>query len=137
MTARHHIEITKRTHGPTGDGPPNSARLRAPPVLEQGERYTCIQRLRTFELAFEILDGEAEGCGAAMRAVAGFLDQMTLSHQCVDLLIGQRVARLHRGLAGHHVDEFVDDGFGLGRTTLLGELVKKIAHEGNDIGIPQ
>src|SRR5438105_3147797 len=64
---------------------------------------------RPLELLLEVAQGEPQCGGAAVRAVAGPLHQLAPREQRVDLCGGEWVARLDGGLAGHHVQDFVED----------------------------
>src|SRR5256885_8151939 len=46
-----------------------------------------------------------------MRAIARSADQIFSRQQRLDLALRERIARFHRGLAGHHVEDLVEQFF--------------------------
>src|SRR4051812_23640176 len=63
------------------------------------------------ELLLKIAKRKPKRCRPAVRAVAAAVDQLAAGEQGFDLAGGERVARFHRGFAGHHVEHFVQQLF--------------------------
>src|SRR5262245_54598617 len=53
------------------------------------------------ELPLQIVAAEEQGGGPAVRAVVGVVAEGALGHERGDLLLGERIARAHRRVAGH------------------------------------
>ena len=64
-----------------------------------------------------------------MRAIAGPIDQIPPRQQRFDLALREWIAGLHRGLAGHHVEDFVQQFFLVQVEQLLLAALEKLADE--------
>src|SRR5258705_5408510 len=64
---------------------------------------------RPLELLFQVAEREPQGRRPSVRAIARALDQLPAGEQGLDFGGGQGVAGLHRGLAGHHVEDLVEE----------------------------
>ena len=70
-----------------------------------------------------------------MRARGRTLDRLAHGEEAADLRGRERVARLHRGLAGHHVDDLVERGLEGHERTVLDGLLEEVAHERARVGV--
>ena len=73
------------------------------------EKQAAAPRLLAHELPVEFGLGEHQGGGAAVWTMMSVGRQVTLLEQRVDLLWRERIARLDRRFARHHVQQFVDE----------------------------
>ena len=85
------------------------------------------------ELPFQVVGGEFEGGGAAMRTVAGALREVALFEQRVDFIRAEGIAGFDGGFAGHHVEGGMDERF-VGLTAAgLDKPIKEIGDERPDV----
>src|SRR5690349_7237321 len=61
-----------------------------------------------FELPIQVIPGKNQRGGPAVRAMVLVLGQMPLGEKRVDFPIRKPIAELHRGLAGDHVEQLVE-----------------------------
>ena len=89
--------------------------------------------LFAFELFFEVRNGEAQGGGAAVGAIAAALDLFLSGQQRLDFIGGERVAGLHRGFATGHVEDFVEEflrgEFASARAAVFHEAIEQVFQE--------
>src|SRR5256885_12207086 len=64
-----------------------------------------------------------------MRAIARSADQIFSRQQRLDLALRERIARFHRGLAGHHVEDLVEQFFLVKIEQFLLAALKQLADE--------
>src|SRR5205823_7744416 len=106
--------------------PISQKRLRRESVMP---RESVSSESRALELLFQVTQAQAQRGRPAVRAVARAVDQLPPGEQRLDLRRRERVAGLHRRLARHHVQDFVEQLLLVHVEQLLFAALEQLAHE--------